>query len=167
MLFTPWHSLIFLSMALFTAAAISDYLDGYIANKCPAQRSVFGTFFDPLVDKMMILSLYIIFGALRIIPLWLVLLLLFRELMVTGIRQVCSTQGKTVGANWMGKAKFVLQTLNILYLQAALYCNVRGINSVFFYSKTVLIVTMAVVLFSVGLAFNFMFWYRKTLFKDL
>ncbi len=93
---------------LFTVAALSDWADGYIARATGAS-SALGTFLDPLVDKVLILSALFVFSARGLIPLWLVLLNVVREFAVTGVRHTASSPGRPVGANWMGKLKFVLQ----------------------------------------------------------
>jgi CDP-diacylglycerol--glycerol-3-phosphate 3-phosphatidyltransferase len=93
---------------LFTLAAVSDWLDGFIARRTSAS-SAFGTLMDPLVDKVMVLSVLFVFSDRALIPLWLVLLNMLREFSVTAARHGMSSRAKVVGANWMGKLKFVLQ----------------------------------------------------------
>ena len=94
--------------ALFALAVASDWLDGYLARKADA-RTAFGAFVDPLVDKVMILSLLFVFADRELVPVWLVLVLMAREFAVTAVRHTVSAAGRPVGANWMGKAKFCLQ----------------------------------------------------------
>lgn len=95
---------------IFIIAIITDWLDGKIARKY-GQKSIFGTFMDPIADKMLILTAFFILSARQLIPIWMPLLMLFREFLVSGVRQVASTESKPVGANWMGKTKFILQAL--------------------------------------------------------
>jgi CDP-diacylglycerol--glycerol-3-phosphate 3-phosphatidyltransferase len=106
---------------LFLVAVMSDCLDGYLA-RLKGTTSRLGALLDPLVDKTMILCVLFVFADLGLLPLWLILLNMFRELLVTALRHGMASRGKVVGANWMGKTKFVLQTGVILlcYLQLLL-----------------------------------------------
>lgn len=97
-----------LGSGLFAAAAASDWLDGHLARVTGAQSRL-GAVLDPLVDKAMVLTVLFVFWDLGLLPLWLVLLNLLREAMVTVLRYARSTPQAVVGANWMGKAKFCLQ----------------------------------------------------------
>lgn len=93
---------------LFALAVASDWLDGFLARRL-RMRSAFGTLMDPLVDKVLILSLLFVFADRGLIPLWLVLLNMLRELAVTSVRSRASSRAGAVGANRMGKTKFCLQ----------------------------------------------------------
>jgi len=93
---------------LFALAVASDWLDGYLARRL-TMRTAFGTLMDPLVDKVLILSVLFVFADRGLIPLWLVLLNMLRELAVTAVRSRASCAAGAVGANRMGKTKFCLQ----------------------------------------------------------
>ncbi|NLW49311.1 MAG: CDP-diacylglycerol--glycerol-3-phosphate 3-phosphatidyltransferase [Candidatus Brocadiaceae bacterium] len=94
---------------LFAVATASDWLDGYLARRLHAQ-STFGTVLDPLVDKILVLCVLFVLADRGLVPLWLALLNMARELAVTAVRQARSTPARPLGANWMGKTKFCLQT---------------------------------------------------------
>ncbi|MFP4029298.1 MAG: CDP-diacylglycerol--glycerol-3-phosphate 3-phosphatidyltransferase [Candidatus Brocadiia bacterium] len=106
----PGTSLRIGALCVFLFAVFTDWLDGFLARRWD-QITPFGTLMDPLTDKMLVLGLFFVFADLDIIPLWLALVLLFREMMVSGIRRLKAAQGDVIGANWMGKTKFVLQTI--------------------------------------------------------
>ncbi|MHC4592592.1 MAG: CDP-diacylglycerol--glycerol-3-phosphate 3-phosphatidyltransferase [Planctomycetota bacterium] len=110
---------------LFLLAVISDCLDGYLARRT-GTTSRLGTLLDPLVDKTMILCALFVFADLGLLPLWLVLLNMFRELLVTALRHGMASRGKVVGANWMGKTKFVLQTGVVLLCYLYLLLEATG-----------------------------------------
>lgn len=159
------------TIPLFIISILTDYADGKIARKFK-QKSIFGTFFDPLVDKMLILALMFIFADLKIIPVWLVLLILFRELLVTGIRQVCSKPKKIVGANWMGKSKFSLQALLVGYILFLIYFEKAGINFVLkniplFTRPIAFYFALIVTIISIAFAFKFLYWHKKEILADL
>jgi len=110
-----------LAAGLFTLAAFSDWLDGYLARRM-GSISRLGTLLDPLVDKCLVLGVLFAMAARGLFPLWLVLLNVVRELLVTFGRHRLSTPGAPLGANWMGKAKFCLQVavVELCYLQLVL-----------------------------------------------
>lgn len=107
--------------ALFAVAAFSDWLDGYLARRLDSHSRI-GVLMDPVVDKVMVLAVLFVFAEQGVFPLWLVLLNMFREFLVTGMRHAFSTEGRVVGANWMGKTKFVLQVgvVELAYVHLAL-----------------------------------------------
>ncbi len=93
---------------LFNLAAASDWLDGYLARRSGAVSRL-GTLLDPVVDKIVVLCALLVLVDLRLLPLWLVLLNVAREFLVTAARHARTTPTHVEGANWMGKAKFALQ----------------------------------------------------------
>jgi CDP-diacylglycerol--glycerol-3-phosphate 3-phosphatidyltransferase len=97
-----------LAAALFALAVASDWLDGYLARRLHV-RSAFGTFLDPLTDKVMVLCLLFVFADRGLVPTWLALLNMAREFAATAVRHAASAGSQPVGANWMGKTKFCLQ----------------------------------------------------------
>ncbi|MFC1769340.1 CDP-diacylglycerol--glycerol-3-phosphate 3-phosphatidyltransferase [Nanoarchaeota archaeon] len=156
-----------LSIFFFLIAIATDSIDGYIARKFKNQKSKFGTFLDPLVDKMLILSMFFAFSDLGLIPLWLPLIFLFRELLVTCVRQVCSGEKKVVGANWMGKSKFAMQAIVIIYTQFFLLFESLNIITGFLTQSIVFYITLIITTISIVYAINFIWWYKDELLSDL
>jgi CDP-diacylglycerol---glycerol-3-phosphate 3-phosphatidyltransferase len=106
-----------LAFAVFLAAAATDGLDGWIARRL-GEVSVFGRIADPLVDKILILgSLLFLIGvpdvAPDVLPPWTAAVILFRELIVTGLRSEVETLGGNFQAALAGKAKMVLQCVAV------------------------------------------------------
>jgi CDP-diacylglycerol--glycerol-3-phosphate 3-phosphatidyltransferase len=166
MLYSNDPNLVLISIGIFIFAIITDWADGYIARNFNL-KSKFGTFFDPIVDKMLILTMFFIFSDLKLIPLWMILLILFREFLVTGIRQVCSTGTKIVGANWMGKTKFSLQAIAIVYLQLFLYFRLHRASNVLFNETAAFYFVLVVVIVSLAFALNFLYWHRKEILEGI
>ena len=109
-----------LSLAIFLAAAMTDWLDGYLARKLN-QVTELGKFLDPLVDKLLVLAPLLALIELEQIPAWGVFLILARELSVAGWRVTPSLTGNSViGANIWGKLKTVSQIAAISLLIAPL-----------------------------------------------
>ncbi|MFP3998230.1 MAG: CDP-diacylglycerol--glycerol-3-phosphate 3-phosphatidyltransferase [Desulfobacterales bacterium] len=104
-----------LSALLFSAAAVTDYFDGYIARRYGLVTSL-GKMLDPLADKLLVASSLIMLVSLGRVPGWAVCLILGRELAVTGLRNVISEQGADVSASMLGKYKTGFQIASIIPL---------------------------------------------------
>lgn len=166
LLYTKKPNMVLISAALFLFATLSDWADGVIARRFN-QKSNFGILFDPLADKMLILTILLIFVDLNVIPLWVILILLFRELLVTGIRQVCSTKDEVVGANWMGKTKFIMQSAVIIYLHIVLYFVLVEQKNYIFNKVVAYYIIVLLTVISLLFAFNFLFWHRKKILSNI
>ncbi|MCS7238865.1 MAG: CDP-diacylglycerol--glycerol-3-phosphate 3-phosphatidyltransferase [Thermoguttaceae bacterium] len=101
-----------LALFLFVLTGISDCVDGALARKLN-QVSPLGTYLDPVVDKIVLLSLFFTLSDLHVVPLWMSLLMLAREFIVDGVRSAGAIAGHVVGANFMGKTKATLQSVCI------------------------------------------------------
>jgi CDP-diacylglycerol---glycerol-3-phosphate 3-phosphatidyltransferase len=113
-----------IALSVFIIAAITDWLDGYLARKLN-QITELGKFLDPLVDKVLTIALFLLFIELGQVPAWAVFLIITRELLITAWRGAPSasqeTSGETskpqiIGANFWGKAKTVMQIVAIAAL---------------------------------------------------
>lgn len=93
-----------LSLAVFIIASLTDYVDGHIARKYN-QVSDFGKFLDPLADKLLVIAAMVIFCEWGMFPAWALMLVLAREFAVTGLRLVAVGKGKVIAAGWSGKVK--------------------------------------------------------------
>ena len=96
----------------FGIAALTDALDGHLARKVYG-CSVFGKLMDPLADKVLTAAAFIGFVELRIMPAWMVTLILAREMMVTGLRLLAVDKGIVLSASNWGKQKTVWQMVFI------------------------------------------------------
>lgn len=98
------------AIGVFILAALTDQLDGYLARK-NNQVTTFGKLMDPLADKMLIMAALICFvqNDVRYVNAGVVMIILARELMVTGIRMVAMGDNKVIAASIWGKAKTVSQ----------------------------------------------------------
>ena len=104
-----------LSAFIFLVAALTDALDGYLARRL-GLVTVVGKFLDPLADKLIVLSALVMLVAKGRAPAWLVIILMARELAVTGLRAIASQQGFVIAAGSGGKAKSALQMVGITFL---------------------------------------------------
>ncbi len=101
------------ALIIFIAACITDLYDGRIARKRDMVTN-FGKLMDPLVDKIMILTAFIGFVQMRIFPAWIIILILSREFLITGLRTIAATQNRTIGASKWGKHKLIWQVVLII-----------------------------------------------------
>lgn len=101
------------ALFLFIFAAITDFVDGHIARKYNMVTN-FGKFIDPVADKLLVLSTMIMISWHGILPAWIVVAVLFRELAVDGLRLVAVEQGRVIAAGKLGKLKTVCQMVMII-----------------------------------------------------
>lgn len=99
----------------FIFASITDWADGYIARRDNLITS-FGKFLDPLADKVLICSVLIMFVHLGWVPAWVTIIIVCRELVVTGLRAMAIDEGMVIAADNFGKIKTVLQIVAIIPL---------------------------------------------------
>lgn len=119
----PHHFL--LAGLVFGVASYTDHLDGMLARK-NGQITNFGKFMDPLADKILVISALVCFVSLGLAPVWMVLLIIAREFMVTSIRLVAASSGVVLAANWWGKAKTVTQMVAISFILVVQYLSELG-----------------------------------------
>lgn len=104
-----------LAMIIFTIASITDFLDGYLARKYHLITN-FGKFADPLADKLLVMTAFITLVGAGVIPMWIVAIIVCRELAVTGLRLLLVNDGEVLAAAWPGKVKTATQMLAIIFL---------------------------------------------------
>ena len=93
-----------ISLAVFVVASLTDYIDGYIARHYN-QTTDFGKFLDPLADKLLTIAAMTMFCEWGVFPAWALMIVLTREFAVTGLRLVAVQKGNVIAAGWSGKVK--------------------------------------------------------------
>jgi CDP-diacylglycerol--glycerol-3-phosphate 3-phosphatidyltransferase len=101
-----------LILLVFLIASFTDYLDGYLARKLNLITD-FGKFLDPIADKLLVLTALIMLVEFGIIPGWIPIIVIARELVVSGIRMIAAGEGNVIAASMLGKIKTVSQMLAI------------------------------------------------------
>ncbi|MCL4079617.1 CDP-diacylglycerol--glycerol-3-phosphate 3-phosphatidyltransferase [Coriobacteriia bacterium Es71-Z0120] len=104
----PW-----LAAAVFALLAGTDAVDGYLA-RSRNEVTTFGKFIDPIADKLLVTAALVALVELGRLPSWIAVLIISRELVVSGLRLVAVAEGRVIAASVYGKAKTVLQTVAIL-----------------------------------------------------
>jgi CDP-diacylglycerol--glycerol-3-phosphate 3-phosphatidyltransferase len=107
----PFHQTV--ALVLFVAGGVSDFLDGLIARR---QKLItnFGILMDPLADKVMVCSAFIAFVGLHWMPAWMVVIVVARELAITGLRLLAASKNVVLAAEGYGKHKTISQIVAII-----------------------------------------------------
>jgi len=114
-LLSPTRDAGFWAAALFSAASFTDWLDGYLARRMGVV-TVFGKFLDPIADKLVVMAALIMILPYNRVPAWMVLVILGREIIITGLRGIASTEGIVIPASDLGKFKTIFQIVAIIGL---------------------------------------------------
>jgi CDP-diacylglycerol--glycerol-3-phosphate 3-phosphatidyltransferase len=102
-----------LALLLFSAAALTDYFDGMIARRDNLITN-FGILMDPLADKILVCSAFIAFLGRGWLPAWMVVLVVTRELAITGLRLLAASKNLVLAAEYFGKHKTISQIVSII-----------------------------------------------------
>ncbi len=102
-----------LAAAVFALAALTDGLDGYFARSRDAVTT-FGKLMDPLADKLLITAALVSLVSLDRLQAWVAMVIIAREIAVTGLRAIAAERGVVIAASWMGKLKTVLQIAAVI-----------------------------------------------------
>ncbi len=108
-----------IALALFVAGGVSDFLDGYIARRHKLITN-FGILMDPLADKIMVCSAFIAFVGLKLMPAWMVVIIVARELAITGLRLLAVSKQVVLAAEGYGKHKTISQIVAIIAILVGL-----------------------------------------------
>ena len=104
-----------LSLVIFAGASITDYFDGQIARKHNMVTNL-GKLIDPLADKLLVISALVVLTKYDQISLWFVLIIIFRELLITGLRAIVANEGVVIAAEKLGKWKTATQMIALLLI---------------------------------------------------
>ncbi|MBT1071635.1 CDP-diacylglycerol--glycerol-3-phosphate 3-phosphatidyltransferase [Pelotalea chapellei] len=115
LLMSPSQPAGFWAAAVFALASITDWLDGYLARRMGIV-TVFGKFLDPIADKLIVMAALIMILPFNRVPAWMVLVILGREIIITGLRGIASSEGIIIHASDLGKFKTIFQIVAIIGL---------------------------------------------------
>lgn len=100
---------------LYVVAAATDFVDGYLARKHNL-ITTFGKFLDPIADKLLVNTLFIVMAVFGVVPAVPVIVMIWRDTLVDGLRMVAMEKGKVVAAGILGKLKTVLQMFALFFI---------------------------------------------------
>jgi len=107
----PFHTTV--ALVLFVAASITDFYDGWIARRDHLITN-FGILLDPLADKILTCSAFIAFVELGVVPAWMAVVIVARELAITGLRLLAASKNAVLAADAWGKQKTIWQIIAII-----------------------------------------------------
>jgi len=136
------------AVGVFLAAAATDLLDGYLARR-RAQVTALGILLDPIADKLLTSAAFISLVELRLVPAWMVVIIVGREFAVSGLRAIASAEGYALAPSELGKTKMVSQVVAVsAVVLERRYPQMRPLGGVLLWM---------VVLFAIGSAVQY-FW---------
>jgi len=115
LLMSPSQPAGFWAAAVFSLASVTDWLDGYLARRMGIV-TIFGKFLDPIADKLIVMAALIMILPYGRVPAWMVLVILGREIIITGLRGIASSEGIVIQASDLGKFKTIFQLVAIIGL---------------------------------------------------
>lgn len=114
-MYTQLSSKFFIALLIFAVASLTDMLDGKIARERNLVTD-FGKFMDPLADKILVISALICLIEARLVPGWIVMIIVSRELAVSIMRAIAAANGTVIAADKSGKIKTIVQMFSIVFL---------------------------------------------------
>ncbi len=155
-LLTKFDGKEYVGLAIFLVAAITDFLDGFIARRS-GQVTRLGMLLDPIADKLLVSSAFISLVEIGLAPAWMVVIIIGREFAVSGLRSIAAQQGVTIAASPLGKGKTVSQIIAISLL-------IMGyeLGEFVFVSKVAL---WAVVVFALGSGVDYFMKFTKSILR--
>ncbi len=114
-LLTRFPNRAYIGIAIFLAAAVTDWLDGHLARR-RRQVTAFGTWLDPIADKLLVAAAFIALVEMQLAPAWMVTIIVGREVAVTGLRNIALLRGFAIEVSQWGKAKMAVEVVAITAL---------------------------------------------------
>ena len=167
-LFAEFDNAQLCALFIFIVASITDAYDGYYARKNDMVTET-GRFLDPLADKILVSSAFISFAVMGLIDFWMVTLIIFRDLFVTGLRVIMSRKGFTMMTSQIAKSKTSVQistiifTLTIVSLKGISWTIVTDYLTFVKEYELVYYLTMVAVLFTLYTGFTYIQENRKAI----
>ena len=156
------------ALFIFVTAMLTDIFDGYYARKYNLVTD-YGRFLDPLADKVMVLSALISFAVMDVIPFWMVSLIIFRDVFVTGLRMAMSSKNKTMVTSKIAKRKTLSQVLIIIFILFNIglsSLSISWIGEIILFSKQYDLIyyfTLLVTVFTVFTGFTYLYSNRSVI----
>lgn len=133
------------ALVFFIAATVTDYLDGFFA-KTRNEITNFGKIMDPIADKILTLAAFLAFVEMELVPAWIVVIIILRELVITGLRLAALAKGEVMAAGRGGKHKTVSQMISIFTILIFILFKEAGVDVFRFWNT------------------SFEYWYRQIIF---
>ncbi len=136
------------SMIVFILIALTDSVDGYLA-RSRNMITVFGKFIDPIADKMLVIAALIALVQHTLVPAWIPIIIVARELLVSGLRMLAASRGVVLAANWIGKVKtFTTMVAICLFILCEVPLIGRAYDVIFYIGWALMIVAVILTIIS-------------------
>jgi len=171
-LFMPGLGNKIIAFLIFSIASLTDLLDGWLARK-RNEITDLGKLLDPIADKVLVLAAFLSFVELRLIWAWMVVIIIIRELLITGLRILAMTKGKILEAGLSGKHKTVSQMLTIFFILLVLIVREVGVRNNFWSTNienivnhSIIVLMFITVSLTVSSGFSYM-WVNRKIIRSL
>jgi CDP-diacylglycerol--glycerol-3-phosphate 3-phosphatidyltransferase len=158
--FSPVRS--FIAACLYLIASVGDGLDGYLA-RSRGQVSVLGKFLDPIADKLMVTAVLVFLVAMGRATAWVVVVLIARDLCITGLRSIASSEGMVIAASPGGKIKTALQLVAISMLLVHFNYPMLGLGVSVDYQVAGSVLLYVSLVVSLASGFEYVWGFAKTM----
>lgn len=158
-LLLDWHAYDLYALGVFVVAAASDWLDGYIARR-REQTSTVGAFLDPLADKLLVTAALVCLVDVDLLSAWVAMVVIARELAVTGLRMVAAARNLVISASGFGKVKTLSQMAAIAALIVEPRCVEAGLTA---WDKVAWYLVLVMLVLTVVSGFHY-FWRAQQTF---
>jgi len=161
-----------IAFVIFCIASLTDLLDGWIARR-RNEISDLGKLLDPVADKVLVLSAFMSFVEMNIIAAWMVVIIIVRELLITGLRIFAVKKGKVLEAGASGKHKTVSQMVTIIFILIVLIVRELGAQKGFWTMRidtaaavSILFLMMVTIGLTVSSGFSYL-WGNRHIIRSL
>ncbi|NQU19183.1 CDP-diacylglycerol--glycerol-3-phosphate 3-phosphatidyltransferase [bacterium] len=171
-LFIPGLLFKIIAFLVFCFASLTDFFDGWLARK-RNEITDLGKLLDPIADKVLVLAAFLSFVEMHLIWAWMVVIIIIRELLITGLRILAITRGKVLEAGAAGKHKTVSQMLTIFFILIVLIVREIGVVQGFWTPKVenlvncgIIILMFITIVLTVSSGFSYM-WLNRKIIRSL
>lgn len=161
-----------IAFLIFCFASFTDFFDGWLARK-RNEITDLGKLLDPIADKVLVLAAFLSFVEMNLIWAWMVIIIIIRELLITGLRILAITKGKVLGAEVAGKHKTVSQMLTIFFILIVLIAREIGLKKHFWTPQIenmvnygIIILMLITVSLTVSSGFSYL-WRNRQIIRSL
>lgn len=171
-LFIPGLIFKIIAFLIFCFASSTDFFDGWIARR-RNEITDLGKLMDPIADKVLVLAAFLSFVQMHLIWAWMVVIIIIRELLITGLRILAMTKGKILEAGISGKHKTVSQMFTVFFILGVLILREIGLRYNFWSSKIeilvnhgIMILMFITVALTVSSGFSYL-WRNRQIIRSL
>lgn len=171
-LLTPGFVCKVIALVIFCFASSTDLFDGWLARR-RNEITDLGKLLDPIADKVLVLAAFLSFVEMNLVPAWMVVIILVRELLITGLRIFAMTKGRVLAAAAFGKHKTVSQMVTIFFILIVLIAREAGVERGFWSMNienaanySIMILMIITIGLTVSSGFSYL-WFNRRIIRSL